>query len=70
MTRKEEIENGWFLKAVQSNHRYDERTFREAVEWADKTMYERFVKWLFDYCPSMAKDPESTIQNLKTAMEE
>ena len=32
MTRKEEIEEGWFLKAVQSNHRYDERTFREAVE--------------------------------------
>ena len=69
MTRKEEIENGWFIKAVQSNYRYDERTFREAVEWADKTMCERFVKRLITYCPSMAKHPESLIQNIKNIME-
>ena len=69
MTRKEEIEDGWFLKAVQSNYRYDERTFREAVEWADKTMYERFIKWLITYCPSLAKDPETLIQNIKNIME-
>ena len=69
MNRKEEIEDGWFLKAVQSNYRYDERTFREAVEWADKTMCERFTKWLITYCPSMAKDPESLIQNIKNIME-
>ena len=69
MTRKEEIELGWLLKAVQSNYRYDEKTFREAVEWADKTMCERFIKWLFEYCPSMAKDPESLIQNIKNIME-
>ena len=32
MTRKEEIELAWLSKAVQSNHRYDEKTFKEAVE--------------------------------------
>lgn len=32
MTRKEEIELAWFSKEVQSNHRYDEKTFKEAVE--------------------------------------
>ena len=32
MTRKDEIELAWFRKAVQSNHRYDERSFKEAVE--------------------------------------
>ena len=46
MTRKEEIELGWFLKAVQSNHRYDERTFKEAVEWADKTMIKKACEWI------------------------
>ena len=70
MTRREEIELAWLSKAVQSNHRYDEKSFKEAVEWADKTMYERIIKWLINYCPSMSKDIESTIQNLKNAMEE
>ena len=70
MTRREEIEFAWFNKAVQSNHRYDEKSFKEAVEWADKTMYKRISKWLINYCPSMSKDIESTIQNLKNAMEE
>jgi hypothetical protein len=32
MTRKEEIENAWFIKAVQSNHRYDEKSFKEAAK--------------------------------------
>jgi len=32
MTRREEIELAWFRKEVQSNHRYDEKTFKEAVE--------------------------------------
>ena len=48
MTRKEEIELGWLLKAVQSNHRYDEKTFREAIEWADKTMIEKAWDWFYN----------------------
>ena len=36
MTRKEEIELAWIKKASQSNHKYDEKSFKEAVEWADK----------------------------------
>ena len=46
MTRKEEIELAWFNKEVQSNHRYDEKTFKEAVEWADKTMIDKACEWL------------------------
>ena len=46
MTRKEEIEMARFAKSCQSNHRYDEKTFREAVEWADKTMIEKAYKWI------------------------
>lgn len=45
MTRKEEIELAWLNKAVQSNHRYDEKSFKEAVEWADKTMIEKARQW-------------------------
>jgi hypothetical protein len=48
MTRREEIEHAWFSKAVQSNHRYDEKSFKEAVEWADRTMIEKACKWLFE----------------------
>lgn len=36
MTRKEQIEKGWIRFALQSNHKYDEKTFKEAVEWADE----------------------------------
>ena len=36
MTREEEIDKEWVKFAVQSNHRYDEKTFKEAVEWADE----------------------------------
>lgn len=36
MKREEEIELAWRKKAVQSNHKYDEKSFKEAVEWADK----------------------------------
>ena len=49
MTRREEIELAWFSKEVQSNHRYDEKTFKEAVEWADKTMIEKACEWLEEY---------------------
>ena len=46
MTRREEVELAWLNKAVQSYHRYDEKSFKEAVEWANKTMIEKAVKWL------------------------
>lgn len=46
MTRREEIELAWLNKAVQSNYRYDEKSFKEAVEWADKTMIEKACEWL------------------------
>lgn len=36
MKREEEIELAWIKKAAQSNHKYDEKSFKEAVEWADK----------------------------------
>ncbi len=41
MTRREEIELAWLSRAVQSNHRYDEKSFKEAAEWADKTMIDK-----------------------------
>ena len=53
MTRREEIEHAWLNKEVQSNHRYDERSFKEAVEWADKTMIEKACEWLKEhYAPA------------------
>ena len=36
MKREEEIELAWLRKALQSNHQYDEKSFKEAVEWVDK----------------------------------
>lgn len=35
MSREEQIEVAWLERAVQSNHRYDEKSFKEGVEWAD-----------------------------------
>jgi hypothetical protein len=49
MARKEEIEHAWFSKAVQSNHRYDEKSFKEAVEWADKTMVDKACEWIKEH---------------------
>ena len=46
MTRREEIELAWLNKAVQSNHRYDEKSFKEGAKWADKTMIEKVEEWL------------------------
>lgn len=46
MKRREEIELAWFNKEVQSNHRYDEKSFKEAVEWADKTMLNKVCDWI------------------------
>lgn len=46
MTRREEVELAWLNKAVQSSHRYDEKSFKEGVEWADKTMIDKACRWL------------------------
>ena len=46
MNRREEIELAFFKKRVQSNHKYDEKSFKEAVEWADKTRIEKAHKWI------------------------
>lgn len=35
MSREEQIEVAWFERAVQSSHRYDEKSFKEGAEWAD-----------------------------------
>ena len=35
MSREEQIDVAWLERAVQSNHRYDEKSFKEGVEWAD-----------------------------------
>lgn len=80
MTRREEIELAWFSKEVQSNHRYDEKTFREAVEWADKTMIDKaceilknvtvtYNKRFFGKCEENAFDADF-IKEFRKAMEE
>lgn len=46
MTRKEEIDRAWRSYKVRSNYRYDEKSFKEAAEWADRTMLERMLKYL------------------------
>ena len=80
MTRREEIELAWFSKEVQSNHRYDEKTFKEAVEWADKTMIDKACKILenvtvtynrrfFGKCEENAFDADF-IKEFRQAMEE
>lgn len=71
MKRKEEIELAWLNKAVQSNHRYDEKSFKEAVEWADKTMIEKACEYAearydLDYCENV----KDIISYLKSLMEE
>lgn len=35
MSREEQIEVAWLNRAVQSSHRYDEKSFKEGVQWAD-----------------------------------
>ena len=46
MTRREEMELAWLNRAVQSHHRYDEKSFKEAAEWADRTMLLRISEYL------------------------
>ena len=75
MTRQEEIELAWFNKEVQSNHRYDEKTFKEAVEWADSTFLKKKKKYLRDkiilYVLATTIDQrEEWFNNFRKAMEE
>jgi len=76
MTRREEIELAWLSKAVQSNHRYDKKSFKEAVEWADKTMIEKAYDWFqcmaFDYMQGDITDVKwgSMKEDFFKAMEE
>ena len=80
MTRREEIELAWFRKAVQSNHKYDEKSFKEAVEWADKTMIDKaceilknvtvtYNKRFFGKCEENAFDADF-IKEFRKAIEE
>ena len=71
MKRKEEIELAWLNKAVQSNHRYDEKSFKEAVEWADKTMIDKACEYAearydLDYCENV----RDVLNYLKSLVEE
>lgn len=72
MTREEEIEFAWFNKEVQSNHRYDEKSFKEGAKWADKTMIEKACEWiqkevLEDYAGVVWGD---IVEDFRKAMEE
>ena len=46
MTREEQIEHAWFCKACLSSHCYDEKSFKEAAKWADKTMIDKACELL------------------------
>ena len=46
MTREEQIEHAWFCKACLSSHCYDEKSFKEAAKWADKTMIDNACELL------------------------
>ena len=75
MTRREEIELAWLSKAVQSNHRYDEKSFKEAVEWADKTMIEKVYEWLDEHWNDYFEEDEDfngwhMMRDFRKAMED
>ena len=76
MTRREEVELAWLNKAVQSNYRYDEKSFKEGAEWADKTMIEKACEcliklhnWPTQY-EEYARLQEEFIKEFRKAMEE
>ena len=46
MTREEQIEQAWLGRAIQSYHRYDEKSFKEGAKWADETIIEKACWWL------------------------
>lgn len=68
MTRKEQIEDAWMNKYFQGNHRYDEKTFREAVQWADKTMIDKACEWLNK--GGYFVNNKETLEDFRKAMEE
>lgn len=43
MTREEQIEKAWVGKYFQSNHRYDEKSFKEGAKWADSNPNKKLV---------------------------
>lgn len=49
MTREEQIEEAWMIKCFQSNHRYDEKSFKEGVEWADEHPNPNTIKKIFEF---------------------
>ncbi len=46
MTSKEQIEKAWFSKAVQSTHKYDEKSFKGGAEYGYNLAIENLVEWL------------------------
>jgi hypothetical protein len=48
MTRNEEIDRAWRSYKVRSNYRYDEKSFKEGAEWADRTMIEKACRCYCD----------------------
>lgn len=81
MTRNEEIDGAWRSYKVRSNYRYDEKSFKEGAEWADRTMIEKACEKLVsmlhmrdcgDYdCVASAYDTvEEFVEEFRKAMEE
>lgn len=79
MTRKKEIEQAWFGRMIQSCHRYDEKSFKESAEWADKTMIDKVCEWLrknidfyveTKYDEDFRVDIEQLLKDIRKAMEE
>lgn len=64
MTREEQIEQAWFRKACQSTHCYDEKSFKEAAKWADKTMLDKVYEWLETYSELTGFDYEVIKESL------
>lgn len=77
MTREEQIEQEWFRKACLSTHCYDEKSFKEAAKWADKTMIDKACEWLkrhlydYDYVEGFEvfRNVESFTKDFRKAME-
>ena len=72
MTRKEEMEHAWLGWAVQSYYRFDERSFKEGVKWADKTMIDKACKWLQEEVLNAYKGVvwEQIVEDFRKAMKE
>ena len=62
---KEELERAWMSRAVQSNHRYDEKSFKEGAEWMQKKMIEKSYMWIIQHFMEFVK-----IENLGSCAHE